>query len=50
LAIVRWSVDVGPLLLDEWAMLIAAGITVLSGIEYLSRYSHLLTVFGRERG
>jgi CDP-diacylglycerol---glycerol-3-phosphate 3-phosphatidyltransferase len=50
LAIVRWSVDIGPLLLDEWAMLIAAGITVLSGIEYLSRYSHLLTISGRERG
>jgi len=50
LAIIRWSVDIGPLLLDEWAMLIAAGITVLSGIEYLSRFSHLLTVSGRERG
>jgi len=50
LAIIRWPVDVGPLLLDEWAMLIAAGITVLSGIEYLSRFSHLLTVSGRERG
>jgi CDP-diacylglycerol---glycerol-3-phosphate 3-phosphatidyltransferase len=50
LAIIRWSVDIGPLLLDEWAMLIAAGITVLSGIEYLSRFSHLLTVSGRQRG
>jgi CDP-diacylglycerol--glycerol-3-phosphate 3-phosphatidyltransferase len=50
LAIIRWSVDIGPLLLDEWAMLIAAGITVVSGIEYLSRFSHLLTVSGRERG
>ncbi|CAN5673827.1 CDP-diacylglycerol--glycerol-3-phosphate 3-phosphatidyltransferase [soil metagenome] len=49
LAIIRWPVDVGPLLLDEWAMLIAAGITVMSGIEYLSRFSHLLTVSGRER-
>jgi CDP-diacylglycerol--glycerol-3-phosphate 3-phosphatidyltransferase len=50
LAIIRWSIDLGPLLLDEWAMLIAAGITVVSGIEYLSRFSHLLTVSGRERG
>jgi len=50
LAIIRWSVEIGPLLLDEWAMLIAAGITVLSGIEYLSRFSHLLTVSGRDRG
>jgi len=49
LAIIRWPVDVGPLLLDEWAMLIAAGITVMSGIEYLSRFSHLLTVSGRAR-
>lgn len=49
LAIIRWPVDIGPLLLDEWAMLIAAGITVMSGIEYLSRFSHLLTVSGRER-
>jgi hypothetical protein len=31
-------------------MLIAAAITVVSGIEYLSRFSHLLTVSGRERG
>ena len=50
LAIIRWSVEIGPLLLDEWAMLIAAGITVLSGIEYLSRFSHLMTVSGRDRG
>ena len=48
LAIIRWPVDIGPLLLDEWAMLIAAGITVMSGIEYLSRFSHLLTVSERE--
>jgi len=49
LAIIRWSIDIGPLLLDEWAMLIAAAITVVSGIEYLTRFSHLLTVSGRER-
>lgn len=49
LAIIRWPVDIGPLLLDEWAMLIAAVITVMSGIEYLSRFSHLLTASGRER-
>ena len=50
LAIIHWSIDIGPLLLDEWAMLIAAAITVVSGIEYLSRFSHLLTVSGGERG
>jgi len=49
LAIIRWSVEIGPLLLDEWAMLIAAVITVVSGIEYLSRFSHLLSLSGRER-
>ena len=49
LAIIRWSVEIGPLLLDEWAMLIAAAITVVSGIEYLSRFSHLLTLSSRER-
>ncbi|MGH2750283.1 MAG: CDP-diacylglycerol--glycerol-3-phosphate 3-phosphatidyltransferase [Actinomycetota bacterium] len=49
LAIIRWPLDIGPLLLDEWAMLIAAGITVMSGVEYLSRFSHLLTLSGRGR-
>jgi CDP-diacylglycerol---glycerol-3-phosphate 3-phosphatidyltransferase len=49
LAIIRWSVEIGPLLLDEWAMLIAAGVTVISGVEYVSRFSHLLRVPGSER-
>jgi len=49
LAIIRWPVHVGALWLDEWAMWIAAGITVMSGIEYLSRFSHVLGISGRER-
>ena len=49
LAIIRWPVHIGPLWLDEWAMWIAAGVTVMSGIEYLSRFSHVLGISGRER-
>ncbi len=43
LAIVRFDVSLGPLLLDEWAMLAAAVITVLSAVEYLARFSSALT-------
>ena len=49
LAIIRWPLHIGPLWLDEWAMWIAAGITVMSGVEYLSRFSHVLGISGRER-
>jgi CDP-diacylglycerol--glycerol-3-phosphate 3-phosphatidyltransferase len=49
LAVIRWPVHIGTLWLDEWAMWIAAGITVMSGIEYLSRFSHVLGISGRER-
>lgn len=40
-AILRPSVEVGPLLIDEWLMLAAAVITVISGLEYLIRFSPL---------
>lgn len=43
LAIVRWPVVLGPLYLDEWAMLVAAGITVMSAVEYFTRFSGSLT-------
>lgn len=43
LAIVRFDVELGPLLLDEWAMLVAAGITVMSAVEYLTRFASALT-------
>jgi CDP-diacylglycerol--glycerol-3-phosphate 3-phosphatidyltransferase len=49
MAIIRWPVQIGPFWLDEWAMWIAAGITVMSGVEYLSRFSHVLRLEGRER-
>ena len=49
LAIIRWPVHIGPLWLDEWAMWIAAGVTLMSGIEYLSRFSHVLGISGRGR-
>ena len=49
LAIIRWSIEIGPLLVDEWAMLIAAVVTVVSGVEYVGRFSHLLRVSGSER-
>jgi CDP-diacylglycerol---glycerol-3-phosphate 3-phosphatidyltransferase len=49
LAIIRWPIEIGPLFLDEWAMLIAAVVTVISGVEYVSRFSHLLRVGGSER-
>ena len=43
LAIVRFDLELGPLLLDEWAMLVAAGITVMSAVEYLARFGSALT-------
>jgi CDP-diacylglycerol--glycerol-3-phosphate 3-phosphatidyltransferase len=43
LAILRFDVHIGPLLLDEWAMLIAAAITVMSAVEYLARFGSALT-------
>jgi CDP-diacylglycerol---glycerol-3-phosphate 3-phosphatidyltransferase len=43
LAIVRFDVELGPLLLDEWAMLAAAFITVMSAVEYLARFASALT-------
>ncbi|MDQ4059086.1 MAG: CDP-diacylglycerol--glycerol-3-phosphate 3-phosphatidyltransferase [Actinomycetota bacterium] len=49
MSIIRWPLHIGPLWLDEWAMWVAAGITVMSGIEYLSRFSHVLGISGRER-
>ena len=42
LAILRLSEPLGPLFLDEWAMLAAALITVMSGVEYMSRFSSAL--------
>ena len=38
MAIVRVPTEFGGLYLDEWAMLVAAFITVMSAAEYLSRF------------
>ena len=38
LAMVRTGDPIGPLYLDEYAMLVAAAITVLSAVEYVMRF------------
>lgn len=43
LAIVRLDDPWGPLFLDEWAMIVAAAITLWSGIDYVSRFRSVLT-------
>ena len=43
LAIVRGPGRVGGLFPDEWVMLAAAGITVLSAVEYFNRFGAALT-------
>ena len=43
LAIVQWGNELGPLRLDEWALLAAAVITVLSAVEYIARFSSALS-------
>lgn len=43
LAILRGSEHLGPLYLDQYAMLVAAGVTVGSAVEYFSRFGGLLT-------
>ena len=42
LAILRYDEPLGPLLLDEWAMLAALFVTVMSAVEYLARFSSAL--------
>jgi CDP-diacylglycerol--glycerol-3-phosphate 3-phosphatidyltransferase len=42
LAILRYHHLIGPLYLDEWAMTVAAVVTVLSAWSYLSRLPELL--------
>jgi CDP-diacylglycerol--glycerol-3-phosphate 3-phosphatidyltransferase len=39
LAIVHYGRELGPLRLDEWVMLSAVAITVMSALEYLARFS-----------
>jgi phosphatidylglycerophosphate synthase len=42
LAILRYDDPIGPLFLDEWAMLAAAFVTVMSAVEYLTRFGTAL--------
>ncbi len=43
LAMLRPFSPLGPLYLDQWVMLAAAALTVISGVEYLARFSSVLT-------
>jgi CDP-diacylglycerol---glycerol-3-phosphate 3-phosphatidyltransferase len=43
LAILRPGEPIGGMYLDEWVMLVAAFITVMSAVEYLQRFSSALT-------
>ncbi|MGI8519388.1 MAG: CDP-diacylglycerol--glycerol-3-phosphate 3-phosphatidyltransferase [Actinomycetota bacterium] len=42
LALLRPAAHLGPLLLDEWVMVLACFVTVMSGLEYLARHSSAL--------
>ncbi len=42
LALLRPAPEFGPLLLDEWVMVFACSVTVMSGLEYLARHSAAL--------
>jgi phosphatidylglycerophosphate synthase len=46
LAILRPGDPLGPFYLDEWAMLVAAFVTVMSAFEYLTRFGSVLTRTG----
>lgn len=50
LAIVRYPRPLGPIHVDEWAMLAAAAITVISGAEYLARFSSIFRGSAPDRG
>jgi CDP-diacylglycerol---glycerol-3-phosphate 3-phosphatidyltransferase len=42
LAILRPGGRIGPAYLDQWAMLVAAALTIVTGVDYLRRYSAAL--------
>lgn len=48
LAILRTAPKLGPLFLDQWAMLAAAVVTVLSAVQYLRRFSGSLSPTRRD--
>jgi len=39
LALLRFGDPVGGLFIDEWAMLVAAAITLASAVDYLARFA-----------
>jgi CDP-diacylglycerol---glycerol-3-phosphate 3-phosphatidyltransferase len=43
LAILRPGHEVGGMYLDQWVMLIAAAVTVMSAVDYLQRFASALT-------
>jgi CDP-diacylglycerol---glycerol-3-phosphate 3-phosphatidyltransferase len=47
LAILRPGDPIGPLYLDEWAMIVAAAVTVWSAVDYLIRAIPMLTAESR---
>jgi CDP-diacylglycerol--glycerol-3-phosphate 3-phosphatidyltransferase len=47
MAILRPQVDIGPLLLDEWLLIVVAVVTALSAVDYFARFGELL---GLDRG
>ncbi len=49
LAILRPGDPLGALHLDEWAMLLAAAVTIWSGADYLARFSSSLRALPTER-
>jgi CDP-diacylglycerol--glycerol-3-phosphate 3-phosphatidyltransferase len=42
LAIIRPGSEIGPFFLDEWVMLAAAFVTVMSAVEYFTRFGSVL--------
>ncbi len=41
-AIVRFPDKVGPLYFDEWLMLVAVAVTLMSGAQYIARFQRVL--------
>jgi CDP-diacylglycerol--glycerol-3-phosphate 3-phosphatidyltransferase len=46
-AILRPVVEIGPLLVDEWLLIVVGVVTVLSAVDYFARFGDLLGL-GRE--
>jgi CDP-diacylglycerol--glycerol-3-phosphate 3-phosphatidyltransferase len=49
LAIIRFPTELAGLHIDEWMMLVAAVITIMSAVEYISRFSGALSSTARTR-